>query len=150
MVDWERRNTFPKHRLVPLRRRRNPTFTASLNSTAQFSFSSDNTVLNASAFVIDTISEVSEVFYLEGEESVVDPTLEIFHRWWTFFAANISFDEQSLDVFGERSAGVRGLLHTHKANSRSLHPIVSRCSLVLYNDYFLISWETNTQSDFSQ
>jgi hypothetical protein len=104
VVDWERRNLFPAHRVVSLRYR-TPGFTASGSSPSNVSFAHNDEILTATGFVVDTIATVSEPLYVYGPESDVLPTLEKFHSWWNIFIDNVGFTRQDLEVFQRTFCG---------------------------------------------
>jgi hypothetical protein len=104
VADWERRNLFPKHRVVSLRYR-TPGFTASGSSIARVSFSHNDEVLTAAGFVVDTIKTVSQPLYVHGPENEVLPTLEKFRDWWNVFVNNVGSSDEDLAVFQRTFCG---------------------------------------------
>jgi hypothetical protein len=104
VVDWERRNLFPAHRVVSLRYR-TPGFTASGSSLSKVSFSNHEEVLTAAGFVVDTIATASEPLYVYGPESNVLPTLEKFHNWYNVFIDNVGSTDEDIAVFQRTFCG---------------------------------------------
>ncbi|RDW77668.1 hypothetical protein BP6252_05721 [Coleophoma cylindrospora] len=101
--DWERRHLYPAHRPIGLRSRK-PRFSTSGSSSMNVAFLNDGKVLSAAGFVVDTIKAAAEPLYVEGPESVVEPTLLKFHNWWTVFIENVG-SAPDIAVFGRTFCG---------------------------------------------
>lgn len=65
--DWERRNNFPNHRIMGLHIRQ-PPFKASGDSKPIYTFLENDTILQVSGYIVDTIGEVGEPFHMKGDE----------------------------------------------------------------------------------
>ncbi|KAH8648801.1 hypothetical protein BGZ60DRAFT_390277 [Tricladium varicosporioides] len=84
--DWERRSVHPNHRVMGLHIRR--MFKAAGDSVSVCSFSDDKKILTARGFIVDSISEITTPFYMEGDdkEEKVIHTLKAFIEWWALFS----------------------------------------------------------------
>jgi hypothetical protein len=100
--DWERRNLYPRHRVVGLHKRE-PPFKAARDIVANPVFLEDGEVLLTNGFVVDTITTTARPFYVDGSEKEVTPTLIAFHDWFTVFMNRFSWE--NLDIFARTFCG---------------------------------------------
>lgn len=87
--DWERRLEHPKHRVIGLQIRDNPSFRAAgEDSTAIVSFSDDSKILTARGVIVDTIEAMSSKFWKDSahndDKKIID-TLQAFKEWWSMY-----------------------------------------------------------------